>query len=167
MLRRTVPTCRHLSGATRVYRLSHLGLRSRAEGGSVGVLTWDSGAGDFAYLTQPGCAPSRATTGNSGRTQEPPPTCGTRPQCQAGKRRAGLDSRDRVPDNPGVLELRASRSQAARHTVQSSFAQSCCGAFHAMFFSRKRAGNLGRAVVGILLSSLPGPAWLPLRGGAV
>jgi hypothetical protein len=37
-------------GATRVYHLSHLELRSRAEEGSVGVLTWDSGAGDFAYL---------------------------------------------------------------------------------------------------------------------
>ena len=37
-------------GATRVYHLSHLELRSRAEEGSVGVLTWDGGAGDFAYL---------------------------------------------------------------------------------------------------------------------
>ncbi len=37
-------------GGTRVYHLSHLELRSRAEGGSVGVLTWDGGAGDFAYL---------------------------------------------------------------------------------------------------------------------
>src|SRR5262249_47585545 len=32
-------------GATRVYHLSHLELRSRAEEGSVGVLTWDGGAG--------------------------------------------------------------------------------------------------------------------------
>jgi hypothetical protein len=37
-------------GATRVYHVGHLGLRSRAEEGSVGVLTWDGGAGDFAYL---------------------------------------------------------------------------------------------------------------------
>jgi hypothetical protein len=37
-------------GATRVYHLSHLELRSRAEEGSVGVLTWDDGAGEFAYL---------------------------------------------------------------------------------------------------------------------
>ena len=37
-------------GATHVYHLSHLELRSRAEEGSVGVLTWDGGAGDFAYL---------------------------------------------------------------------------------------------------------------------
>jgi hypothetical protein len=37
-------------GATRVYHLGHLELRSRAEEGSVGVLTWDGGAGDFAYL---------------------------------------------------------------------------------------------------------------------
>ena len=37
-------------GATRVYHLSHLELCSRAEEGSVGVLTWDGGAGDFAYL---------------------------------------------------------------------------------------------------------------------
>jgi hypothetical protein len=29
---------------------SHLELRSRAEEGSVGVLTWDGGAGDFTYL---------------------------------------------------------------------------------------------------------------------
>ena len=36
--------------ATRVYHLSHLELDSRAEEGSVGVLTWDGGAGDFAYL---------------------------------------------------------------------------------------------------------------------
>jgi hypothetical protein len=37
-------------GPTRVYHLSHLELDSRAEEGSVGVLTWDGGAGDFAYL---------------------------------------------------------------------------------------------------------------------
>ncbi len=37
-------------GATRVYHLSHLELDSRAEEGSVGVLTWDGGAGDFTYL---------------------------------------------------------------------------------------------------------------------
>jgi hypothetical protein len=37
-------------GGTRVYHLSGLELRSRAEEGSVGVLTWDGGAGDFAYL---------------------------------------------------------------------------------------------------------------------
>jgi hypothetical protein len=37
-------------GATRVYHLSHLELCSRAEEGSVGVLTWDGSAGDFAYL---------------------------------------------------------------------------------------------------------------------
>jgi hypothetical protein len=37
-------------GTTRVYHLSHLELRSRAEEGSVGVLTWDGGAGEFAYL---------------------------------------------------------------------------------------------------------------------
>ena len=37
-------------GATRVYHLSHLELRSRAEEGSVGVLTWDGGTGEFAYL---------------------------------------------------------------------------------------------------------------------
>jgi hypothetical protein len=37
-------------GGPRVYHLSHLELRSRAEEGSVGVLTWDGGAGDFAYL---------------------------------------------------------------------------------------------------------------------
>jgi hypothetical protein len=37
-------------GGTCVYHLSHLELRSRAEEGSVGVLTWDGGAGDFAYL---------------------------------------------------------------------------------------------------------------------
>jgi hypothetical protein len=37
-------------GATRVYHLSHLELDSRAEEGSVGLLTWDGGAGDFAYL---------------------------------------------------------------------------------------------------------------------
>ena len=35
---------------TRVYHLSHLELDSRAEEGSVGVLTWDGGVGDFAYL---------------------------------------------------------------------------------------------------------------------
>src|SRR5262245_49339098 len=37
-------------GDTCVYHLSHLDLRSRAEEGSVGVLTWNGGAGDFAYL---------------------------------------------------------------------------------------------------------------------
>jgi hypothetical protein len=37
-------------GATRVYHLCHLELRSRAEEGSVGALTWDGGAGEFAYL---------------------------------------------------------------------------------------------------------------------
>jgi hypothetical protein len=37
-------------GGTGVYHLSHLELRSRAEEGSVGVLTWAGGAGDFAYL---------------------------------------------------------------------------------------------------------------------
>jgi hypothetical protein len=37
-------------GATRVHHLSHLELRSRAEEGSVGVLTWDGSAGDFSYL---------------------------------------------------------------------------------------------------------------------
>jgi hypothetical protein len=37
-------------GTTRVYHLSHLELDSRAEEGSVGVLTWDGGAGLFAYL---------------------------------------------------------------------------------------------------------------------
>ena len=37
-------------GATRVYHLGHLELRSRAEEGSVGVLSWDGVAGDFAYL---------------------------------------------------------------------------------------------------------------------
>ncbi len=37
-------------GATQVYHLCHLELRSRAEEGSVGVLTWDGGAGEFAYL---------------------------------------------------------------------------------------------------------------------
>jgi hypothetical protein len=36
-------------GGARVYHLNHLELDSRAEEGSVGVLTWD-GAGDFAYL---------------------------------------------------------------------------------------------------------------------
>ena len=35
---------------THVYHLSHLELDSRAEEGSVGVLTWDGAAGDFAYL---------------------------------------------------------------------------------------------------------------------
>jgi hypothetical protein len=37
-------------GATRVYHVGHLELRSRAEEGSVGVLTWDGAAGAFAYL---------------------------------------------------------------------------------------------------------------------
>jgi hypothetical protein len=37
-------------GTTRVYHLSHLELDSRAEEGSVGVLTWDGGAGKFDYL---------------------------------------------------------------------------------------------------------------------
>src|SRR5262249_37334162 len=37
-------------GSTRVYHLSHLELRSRAEEGSVGVLTWDGGDGAFTYL---------------------------------------------------------------------------------------------------------------------
>ncbi len=37
-------------GETRVYHLSHLELDSRAEEGSVGVLTWDGGRGEFAYL---------------------------------------------------------------------------------------------------------------------
>jgi hypothetical protein len=37
-------------GGARVYHLSHLELDSRAEEGSVGVLTWDGGAGEFAYL---------------------------------------------------------------------------------------------------------------------
>lgn len=37
-------------GDTRVYHLSHLELRSRAEEGSVGVLTWNGDGGDFAYL---------------------------------------------------------------------------------------------------------------------
>jgi hypothetical protein len=37
-------------GPTRVYHLSHLELDSRAEEASVGVLTWDGGAGTFAYL---------------------------------------------------------------------------------------------------------------------
>jgi hypothetical protein len=37
-------------GTTRVYHLSHLELDSRAEEASVGVLTWDGSAGDFAYL---------------------------------------------------------------------------------------------------------------------
>jgi hypothetical protein len=37
-------------GSTRVYHLSHLEFDSRAEEGSVGVLTWGGSAGDFAYL---------------------------------------------------------------------------------------------------------------------
>jgi hypothetical protein len=37
-------------GPTRVYHLSHLELDSRAEEGSVGVLTWEGGAGNFVYL---------------------------------------------------------------------------------------------------------------------
>jgi hypothetical protein len=37
-------------GGTRVYHLSHLELDSRAEEGSVGMLTWAAGAGEFAYL---------------------------------------------------------------------------------------------------------------------
>jgi hypothetical protein len=37
-------------GATRVYHLSHLELDSRAEEASAGVLTWEGGAGDFAYV---------------------------------------------------------------------------------------------------------------------
>ena len=37
-------------GPTRVYHLSHLELDSRAEEGSVGVLTWGEGGSDFAYL---------------------------------------------------------------------------------------------------------------------
>jgi hypothetical protein len=37
-------------GGTQVYHLSHLELRSRAEEGSVGVLTWAGGAGAFTYL---------------------------------------------------------------------------------------------------------------------
>jgi hypothetical protein len=37
-------------GATRVYHLGHMELRSRAEEGSVGVLTWDGIVGDFTYL---------------------------------------------------------------------------------------------------------------------
>jgi predicted metal-dependent hydrolase len=47
------PTGRQVAGDfgdTRVYHLSHLELRSRAEEGSVGVLTWNDSAGDFAYL---------------------------------------------------------------------------------------------------------------------
>jgi Calcineurin-like phosphoesterase len=47
------PTGRQVEGdwgTTRVYHLSHMELRSRAEEGSVGVLTWSSGTGDFAYL---------------------------------------------------------------------------------------------------------------------
>jgi hypothetical protein len=54
-------------GATRVYHLSHLELRSRAEEGSVGVLTWDGGAGATSLTsTPPGYVPSHATTGNTG-----------------------------------------------------------------------------------------------------
>jgi hypothetical protein len=37
-------------GGTCVHHLNHLELRSCAEEGSVGVLTWDGGAGNFAYL---------------------------------------------------------------------------------------------------------------------
>jgi hypothetical protein len=37
-------------GPTRVHYLSHLEFRSRAEEGSVGLLTWDGSAGEFAYL---------------------------------------------------------------------------------------------------------------------
>jgi hypothetical protein len=37
-------------GGTRVYHLSQLELDSRAEEGTAGVLTWDGGAGNFAYL---------------------------------------------------------------------------------------------------------------------
>jgi hypothetical protein len=37
-------------GTTRVYHLSHLELDSRAEEGSVGVLTWTGDGGDFHYL---------------------------------------------------------------------------------------------------------------------
>jgi hypothetical protein len=37
-------------GATGVYHLSHFELRPHAEEGSVGVLTWDDGAGEFAYV---------------------------------------------------------------------------------------------------------------------
>jgi hypothetical protein len=37
-------------GDTHVYHLSHLELRSRAEEGSVGVLTWNGAGGDFSYL---------------------------------------------------------------------------------------------------------------------
>jgi hypothetical protein len=37
-------------GATQVYHLGHLELRSRAEEGSVGVLSWDGAAGEFSYL---------------------------------------------------------------------------------------------------------------------
>jgi hypothetical protein len=37
-------------GATRVFHLSHFELRSRAEEGSVGVLTWSGDSGEFAYL---------------------------------------------------------------------------------------------------------------------
>jgi hypothetical protein len=47
------PTGRQVEGDfgdTRVYHLGHLELRSRGEAGSVGVLTWDGGACDFAYV---------------------------------------------------------------------------------------------------------------------
>jgi hypothetical protein len=44
------PSGRGDFGETRVYHLGHLELRSRAEEGSVGLLTWDGAAGDFAYL---------------------------------------------------------------------------------------------------------------------
>jgi hypothetical protein len=37
-------------GSTQVFHVSHLELRSRAEEGSVGVLTWDGSSGEFAYL---------------------------------------------------------------------------------------------------------------------
>ncbi len=37
-------------GRTHVYHLCHLELKSRAEEGSVGVLTWDGSGGDFTYL---------------------------------------------------------------------------------------------------------------------
>src|SRR5262249_8541406 len=47
------PTGRRVEGEfgrTRVYHLSHLEMNSRAEEGTVGVLTWDGDASDFAYL---------------------------------------------------------------------------------------------------------------------
>jgi hypothetical protein len=47
------PTGRRVEGdfgPTRVYHVSHMELRSRAEEGSVGVLTSGGGAGEFAYL---------------------------------------------------------------------------------------------------------------------